>query len=368
MSALLYADSLLDQKQENNLENDITLKKTLSNCDMDEGIECSYSQIFEIDEDKVQTTPEVVCVSSSLCDSGFTESINEKLNLHCLECVLEVPTKKTHTGGTIQCTCSNQEHDGFEDYVSEIYLHRLGLEEKYHVPACLDNQPEVSTGVRRVLIQWLTSVHHCLKLCQDTLYLAVNIIDRVLDVMQVSRDCLELLGITCLLVASKQNEICPPEIHELLEKCEDTFTREQVKQLEMIVLMATSFDLLAPTVQQFLEYFASFCLAIYAGDEEQTYRLKMARAVGRCLLELTLQDYEFCQFRPSLLALCVWKGSVELLKTYDGNFVPPGMTIVKQHYDLCLAEVNLFIDNFRQQCPDITSVCEKYADLYGQKM
>lgn len=63
---------------------------------------------------------------------------------------------------------------------------------------------QVSTASRRVLVQWLTSVHHCLKLCQDTLHLAVNIIDRVLDVMQVSRDCLELLGITCLLVASKQ--------------------------------------------------------------------------------------------------------------------------------------------------------------------
>ncbi|XP_045215564.1 cyclin-O protein B-like isoform X2 [Mercenaria mercenaria] len=363
MSVLLDAECL--QEPEYILENDIIAGKSTASGDMDEGIECGYSKIYEIVEESVQTTPDVISVSSSLCDSGFTESVNDKLNLHCLECVIDLPPKKSHRDGVVQCTCSNMEHDGFEDYVSEIYLHRLSLEEKYHVPACLDNQPEVSTGVRRVLIQWLTSVHHSLKLCQDTLYLAVNIIDRVLDVMQVSRDCLELLGVTCLLVASKQNEICPPEIHELLEKCEDTFTREQVKQLEMIVLMATSFDLLAPTVQQFLEYFASFCLAMCAADEEQTYR--MARAVGRCLLELTLQDYEFCQFRPSLLALCVWKASVEHLKTYDGNFIPPGMTIVKQHYDLCLAEVHLFIDNFRQSCPDITSVCEKYADLYGQK-
>ena len=54
------------------------------------------------------------------------------------------------------------------------------------------------------MIEWLTSAHHDLKLCQDTLYLAVHVFDRVLDVMQVSRDCLELLAITCLLVASKQ--------------------------------------------------------------------------------------------------------------------------------------------------------------------
>ena len=62
----------------------------------------------------------------------------------------------------------------------------------------------MTPGIRGVLVQWLTAVHHELSLCQDTLYLSVNIMDRVLDMMQVSRDCLELLGITCLLVACKQ--------------------------------------------------------------------------------------------------------------------------------------------------------------------
>lgn len=42
-----------------------------------------------------------------------------------------------------------------------------------------------------------------MKLCQDTLYIAVNIVDRVLDVMQASRDYLQLLGITTILIASK---------------------------------------------------------------------------------------------------------------------------------------------------------------------
>ena len=63
---------------------------------------------------------------------------------------------------------------------------------------------QISIVVRKTVIEWLTSAHHDLKLCQDTLYLAVHVFDRVLDVMQVSRDCLELLAITCLLVASKQ--------------------------------------------------------------------------------------------------------------------------------------------------------------------
>lgn len=49
----------------------------------------------------------------------------------------------------------------------------------------------------------LTQLRRKFKLAQDTLYLTVNIFDRVLNVIQVSRACLELLGITCLLVACK---------------------------------------------------------------------------------------------------------------------------------------------------------------------
>ena len=71
-----------------------------------------------------------------------------------------------------------------------------------------------------------------------------------------------------------QDEIAPPEINELLAKCRESYSRQQVKQLEMIVLMVTSFDLMAPTVQQFLEYFASYCLATYAEDEEHRQRLR----------------------------------------------------------------------------------------------
>lgn len=89
--------------------------------------------------------------------------------------------------------------------------------------------------------------------------------------------------------------------------------------------------------------------------------------MGRCILELSLQEYDFCQFRPSLLALCVWKASVEHMRTSDGNFTPPGMTIVKQHYDLCLEEVHEFIDTFQQTCPDMSTMYEKYANLYGHK-
>ena len=62
---------------------------------------------------------------------------------------------------------------------------------------------QVNVGMRGLLVSWMTGVHHQMKLCQDTLFISVNILDRVLDLMQASRDYLQLLGVTTILIASK---------------------------------------------------------------------------------------------------------------------------------------------------------------------
>lgn len=75
---------------------------------------------------------------SKLCDSGFAESIVGSLNLQCIECA-----SKYCLGDGTQCNCSSTKYDGFEEYLYDIFMHRLDLEEKYHESSCLDHQPEV---------------------------------------------------------------------------------------------------------------------------------------------------------------------------------------------------------------------------------
>lgn len=48
------------------------------------------------------------------------------------------------------------------------------------------------------------------KLVSDTLFLAVSFIDRFLSVQNVPRQQLQLVGVACLLLAAKNEEIyCP---------------------------------------------------------------------------------------------------------------------------------------------------------------
>ena len=48
------------------------------------------------------------------------------------------------------------------------------------------------------------------RLVPETLYLAVNYIDRFLAHVPVNRSKLQLVGVTCMLIASKYEEIHPP--------------------------------------------------------------------------------------------------------------------------------------------------------------
>ncbi|WAR00570.1 CCNOB-like protein [Mya arenaria] len=437
--------------------------KTNTDGEEDEGIDCPSGTEVSLDQ-SLQITPPSAPECVSLSDSGFQKSNTSGVDLRCLEGVWEWPsTRKVRDA---QCSCADQEHDGFEDYVHEIFTHRLSIENKYHVKSCLNNQPEISPDVRKMLIHWLTSVHHDLALCQDTLYLAVHVFDRVLDVMQVSRDCLELLGITCLLVASKQNEICPPEIHELLEKCNETYTREQVQYIREQVQYTREQVQNTPenwyntpenwhntpenwyntpenkyntpenkynipenrynipenrnntpeNMYNTPENWYNTPEARYNIPEDRyntpenkyntpenkyntpenkynipenrynipenrnktpenmyntpenwynTPEARMARAMGRCALELSLQEYELCQFPPSMLALCVWNVAVETLRTtLDTRTVHYTRDIPAHQLETCFTHVHMFFDSFRQSGQDMSLLCEKYGNLY----
>ena len=56
----------------------------------------------------------------------------------------------------------------------------------------------------------------------DTLFLGVSCIDRFLSVQNVPRSQLQLVGVTCMFLASKYEEIYAPTVgpsHDSLSRC-----------------------------------------------------------------------------------------------------------------------------------------------------
>lgn len=76
----------------------------------------------------------------------------------------------------------------------------------------IDSQPEINESMRAILVDWLIDVHRKFELSPETLYLTINIVDRFLAIKIVSRRELQLVGISAMLMASKYEEIWPPEV------------------------------------------------------------------------------------------------------------------------------------------------------------
>ncbi|KAL5184852.1 Cyclin-A2-2 [Glycine soja] len=64
-------------------------------------------------------------------------------------------------------------------------------------------QQDITPSMRGILIDWLVEVSEEYKLLPDTLYLTVNLIDRSLSQSLVQKQRLQLLGVTCMLIASR---------------------------------------------------------------------------------------------------------------------------------------------------------------------
>ncbi|OUZ99665.1 Cyclin [Macleaya cordata] len=157
-------------------------------------------------------------------------------------------------------------------------------------------QRDITQSMRGILIDWLVEVSEEYKLASDTLYLTVYFIDRILSQSYIERQRLQLLGITCMLIASKYEEICAPRVEEFCFITDNTYTREEVLKMESQVLNYLGFQLSAPTARTFLRRFLQ---AAHASYKVPCVELDF---LAYYLAELTLVDYGFLKFLPSLIA------------------------------------------------------------------
>eukprot|EP00092_Neocalanus_flemingeri_P040926 GFUD01044560.1.p1 GENE.GFUD01044560.1~~GFUD01044560.1.p1 ORF type:complete len:506 (-),score=174.28 GFUD01044560.1:311-1828(-) len=146
----------------------------------------------------------------------------------------------------------NIDEDGMTDYGSEIVSYLRKLQESFTLNEDFLDDSSVTRSMRSILVDWLVQVQHHLKLCQETLYLAVSMLDLVLNRRDVDPDKLQLVGITTLLVASKLEEYYPADIKKLLHLTEDSYTCREVLEMELVLIEVLDFQLYIPSPQVFL--------------------------------------------------------------------------------------------------------------------
>ena len=72
----------------------------------------------------------------------------------------------------------------------------------------------------------------------------------------LDKNCLQLAGLTAFFIASKLEEIDPPEIPELVSLCAATYKPVNFKHMEVIMLSKLRFELATPTSGFLLQHLA----------------------------------------------------------------------------------------------------------------
>lgn len=192
------------------------------------------------------------------------------------------------------------------DYVNEIYgyLRQLetiqGVKEDYLKISGATILPKM----RAVLVDWLIQVHQQFNLLQETLYLTVAVLDRFLQTSasKIDKKQLQLVGVAAMFIASKYEEMYAPEISDFVYITDRAYTESQIREMEMKILGALSFELGRPLPLHFLRRNSK------AGNVDA-----LTHTLAKYAMELTLVDYKMAHVKPSMVAASALALSLKVL-------------------------------------------------------
>lgn len=156
----------------------------------------------------------------------------------------------------------------------------------------MSKQTEINQGMRTMLIDWLISVVHEFNLNCMTMALFVDIIDRYSSKYQVTVKKYQLLGAAALLVACKYGEVNFPPLKQIASITENAFTDQEVKQMELHLMIMLGFSITFPLSFEFFD----IC-AVKLRFSKEMY------TVGELILKLAAVKYKFTKYRNSVLGI-----------------------------------------------------------------
>lgn len=156
----------------------------------------------------------------------------------------------------------------------------------------MQNQKHINERMRSILVDWIIEVHYQFKLKTECLFLTVNLIDRFLEKKQVTKETLQLVGISAMLIACKYEEIWPPLIRDYIHISDNAYTKDDIVEMEMSMLSELDFNINFVSSYSFLERFV-----------KMTSTDKITTNLAEYMIEIALLDYNSIHIKPSYLAM-----------------------------------------------------------------
>jgi hypothetical protein len=162
----------------------------------------------------------------------------------------------------------------------------------------IDMQPELQWYMRPYLVDFLIEIHQQNRLRPETLYLAVNLVDRYVSRRIVYKKHYQLVGCASLWIAAKFEDAKDrvPTVSELAQMCCGAYDESAFVQMEGHVLSTLGWTLGHPTAEAWLRLACIEPTTAVVVEDQRTQH------IARFLLELTLFFRPFVSCKPADLA------------------------------------------------------------------
>ena len=182
-----------------------------------------------------------------------------------------------------------------EEYLEEIYTNLI-LDEKYSKLKIRNNymkqQNDINEEMRAILVDWIIEVHNRFHFKRKTLFQTILIIDLYLSLRVIQKSRFQLLGIACLLISVKENEIFNPRLEEFVNITDNAYTKTELLNMEIHVLQTLNFDILFPTSEEFYDILSKF----FNFNRVQHH-------LGEYFIDSSLVEYNMLKYNASIIAI-----------------------------------------------------------------
>jgi hypothetical protein len=179
----------------------------------------------------------------------------------------------------------------------------------------------VDSKFRTKLIDWLFEVFFALTKSENTIYLTIHLFDSYLSKTKEKyiNDNIHLIGVSCLFIASKLEDLMPIFMSDLIYKItHNRFCVKELKKMEKKILLELNFQIVIHSAGDFISnYYYEFKVTNKESflSQEQEQNFHEMELFSKHLSKVILHNDEFSGFKNSFKALVSIIIAFEIVRT-----------------------------------------------------
>jgi hypothetical protein len=223
---------------------------------------------------------------------------------------------------------------------------------------------DIGPKIRTKLVDWLLEVFYAYKCDENTIYLTLTLMDGfIFKTKQLNNSDLHLLGITCLYISSKFEDLYPLDLSTVKGRiAHNKFSEKEIKDKEKQILHLLDFKLVHATMLEFIKNFIydfTFNNKSVISKINTNNETSILENTAIYISKILLHSHDFSHYKNSLKAICCIICAFDLVRTNVKNF-NKDMEVFTNEW------IKFLVEQSRYEPEQIMELYEKIKKYYSE--